>query len=69
MRKCPFCGEEIIRKETTACPFCRGNLPNPEPCSRRSIFHCPLCHAEDSYCDSTNRIFCPHCREYLKRYE
>jgi fructose-bisphosphate aldolase class II len=31
-----------------------------------SIFYCPLCKTEDSYCDSTNRVFCPHCRNYIK---
>ena len=34
-----------------------------------SIFYCPRCNTEETYCDSTNRIFCPRCGNYVKDQE
>jgi len=66
MMKCPFC-EEKIKEESLVCQFCGRDLQVSRS-ELKSIYYCPLCNTEDSYCDSTNRIFCPHCREYLKQH-
>jgi len=63
MIKCPFCAE-LIRENTLVCPLCNRDLPLAP--GSRSIFYCSICKTEDTYCDSTNRVFCPHCRNYVK---
>jgi hypothetical protein len=67
MKKCPNCLKSI-ESEAIACEFCGRDIPKPKTDSK-SIFYCPLCQTEDSYCDSTNRIYCPHCMDYIKRDE
>ena len=47
------------------CDKCGRDLPRSNA-HIKSIFYCPKCNTEDTYCDSTNRIFCPHCRNYVK---
>lgn len=64
MKKCPYCDETITGK-MIHCKNCGKNLSTFQP-DTRSIYYCPRCNTERTYCDSTNRIFCPHCREYTK---
>jgi len=65
MKKCPFCSG-MIKKEEFLCPLCRRDLTEGEP-ELRSIYFCPICRTEETYCDSTNRVFCPHCGNYIKK--
>jgi hypothetical protein len=64
MTKCPFCAQ-TIKEEAIACQLCGGNIRESKA-DLKSIYYCPLCKTEDTYCDSTNRILCPHCGEYTK---
>ncbi|MGZ3579006.1 MAG: hypothetical protein ACXWMH_07985 [Syntrophales bacterium] len=51
-----------------ACQSCGRVVPGSGGLAG-SIFYCPRCNTEDTYCDSTNRIFCPHCGNYVKDQE
>ncbi|MGC9975355.1 MAG: zinc ribbon domain-containing protein [Syntrophales bacterium] len=64
-RNCPFCAE-TIKKKAIVCLHCGKDLPKPPPPNIDSPSYCPSCENDNAYSDYTNKMFCPHCKDYVK---